>query len=92
MHHEASSDCGKTNNSMEFRQFAVQQALNRYEGFNPTQWLGLQAHLTLTVTCTLRNCIVLTHHALLGLDIGGNQISSVYDLSRTSGESEPVTE
>jgi hypothetical protein len=85
MRHESSSDRGKTNNSLQFWSIEVQQALNRYEGFNLMQWLRLQARLTLSFTCTLINCVVLSLHALFGLDIGGNQISSVYDLSRTSG-------
>jgi len=45
---------------MQFRPIEVQRALNQHAGFNPMQWLELQAHLTLRVTCTLRNCVVLT--------------------------------
>jgi hypothetical protein len=57
---EASSDCGKMNNSMLFWPIELQEALNRHAGFNLMEWLGLQAGLILTVTCTLRNCIVLS--------------------------------
>ena len=60
MRHEASSDSGKTNYSMQFWPIEVQLVLNRHAGFNLMQWLGLQARLTLTVTCTLRNCLFLT--------------------------------
>jgi len=60
MRHEASSDSGKTNNSMQFRPIDVQRALSRPAGYNLMYWLGLQAHLTLTITCTLRNCHFLT--------------------------------
>jgi len=55
MRHEAPSDGGETNNSMQFWQIDVQRALNRHAGLNLMQWLGLQARLTLTVTCTLGN-------------------------------------
>jgi len=58
--YEASSDRGKTNHSMQIRPIAVQRALNRHAGLNPMQWLGLQARHTLTVTSTLRNCVVLS--------------------------------
>ena len=34
MHHEASSDSGKTNNSMQFRPIEVQLALNWHAGYN----------------------------------------------------------
>jgi hypothetical protein len=34
MHHEASSDSGKTNNSMQFRPIEVQLALNWEAGYN----------------------------------------------------------
>jgi len=60
MCHEASSDSGKTKNSMQFWPIQLQEVLNRHAGFDPMQWLGLQAYLTLTVTCTLRNCVFLT--------------------------------
>ena len=60
MGHEAWSDSRKMNHSMQFRPIEVQRALNQHAGFNPMQWLELQAHLTLRVTCTLRNCVVLT--------------------------------
>jgi len=65
MRHEASSDSRKTNSSMQFWPIEVQQALDRHAGFNLMQWLGLQACLTLTVTCTLRNCIVLTRACIM---------------------------
>jgi len=35
MHREASSDSGKTNNSMQFRPIEVQQGLNWHAGYNP---------------------------------------------------------
>jgi hypothetical protein len=34
MRHEASSDSGKTNNSMQFRPIEVQRALSRHAGYN----------------------------------------------------------
>jgi len=34
MHHEASSDSGKTNNSMQFRPIEVQLVLNWHAGYN----------------------------------------------------------
>jgi hypothetical protein len=58
--HEPVSVSGKMNYSMQFRPIEVQQALNRHVEFNLKEWLGLQACLTLTVTCTLRNSIFLT--------------------------------
>jgi hypothetical protein len=58
--HETSANCGNTNHSMQFRTIEVQRVLNRHAEFNPMQCLGLQPHPTLTVTCTLRNCVVLT--------------------------------
>jgi len=77
---------------MQFCPNEVQGAFSWHRGFNPLYRLGLYARLTLTITCTLRNCLFLTQassrfvlHALFGLDVGGNQISSVYDLSQTSG-------
>ena len=60
MRPETWCDSGKMRNSMQCRPFEVQQALNRREGLNLMQWLGLQARLTLTITCTLRNCHFLT--------------------------------
>jgi len=65
MCHEPSSDSGKTNNSMEFRPIEVHQTWNRHAGFNLMQLLGLQARRTSTVTCTVRNWIVLTRAFIL---------------------------
>jgi len=63
------------NNSMQFRPLEVLWALNRHAAFNPIQWLGLQARLTLTVTWTLRNCVVLTRAfiTIRSLSILGNE-------------------
>jgi len=60
MRHEASSESGKINNSMQFRPIEVHQALNRHAGSNLMPWLGLQARHTLPVTYTITNCVVLT--------------------------------
>jgi hypothetical protein len=60
MRHEASFDSGKTNHSTQFWLIEVLRALRRHAGYNLMQWLRLQARLTLTITCTLRNCIFLT--------------------------------
>jgi len=57
---EASTYSGQTTNRIEFRLVEVQWALNRHEEFNPMQWLGLEARITLMVTCTPTNCFVLT--------------------------------
>jgi hypothetical protein len=60
MCHKASFEIWKTNYSLQFRLIEVQWALNRHAEFNLMQWLELQALLTLTVTCTLRNWVVLS--------------------------------
>jgi len=60
MRHETWSDSRQMNNGMQFRPIEVQSALNRHAEFDRMQWLGLEARLTLTVTCTVRNYIVLT--------------------------------
>jgi len=60
MHHETSSDSKKKNNHMQYWPIEVQRALGRHAGDNLIQWPGLQARLTLTITCTLRNCFFLT--------------------------------
>jgi hypothetical protein len=77
----------------------MQRALNRHTGFNLMQWMGLQAHLTLTGLCTLRDCIVLTRAVIticssctLWIGRWRNEISAVYALSLTLRGSLPVTD
>jgi hypothetical protein len=60
MCHEPSSENGKSNNSMQLQPMEVHQVWNQHTGLNRIQLLGLHARRTLTVTCTLRICVVLT--------------------------------
>jgi len=84
--HEALSDGVIMPNSMEFRPIEVQQLLSQYTQFNLMSWLELQAWLKLeihvlseTASSQLELWSQFVFPAFLELDVGWNQISSIYD-------------